>query len=424
MSRARRALVDITYEHVNITDDIEGCTKTFTYTDIASGGSDSISLEIEDREKKWMGGWAPQKGDQISAFAQFRDWMGDGDNWEIYCGDFEVDDVSMSGPPAVCKIGAVSIPRSEAFNEEERTKNWENVTVREVAEEIAYRACIELFYDADEIPILSLEQDQQTDCKFLYSVCEKYGLAMKVFAGKIIIFDEAKYESSSPVTTLCFEDFAKYRYNSTLAGTYTGARIAYTDPGTDEDHIVTVGGGTRIKEINEEADNASDAKRKAVASLNNANKKDTTFEGTVMAHIGLTAGGCVKISGFGAPDGIYYLDKVVTKIGGNGASQQNLSMHRTGYRMDDAMVLVDEQPDLGPEGEQGTYTVTKGDTLWTIASRFLGSAQRYAEIYDLNKEVIETGAKDRGKKDSSNGHWIFPGTELQLPLEEGKRNVR
>ena len=92
--------------------------------------------------------------------------------------------------------------------------------------------------------------------------------------------------------------------------------------------------------------------------------------------------------------------------------------------MDDAMVLVDEQPDLGPEGEQGTYTVTKGDTLWTIASRFLGSAQRYAEIYDLNKEVIETGAKDRGKKDSSNGHWIFPGTELQLPLEEGKRNVR
>ena len=296
-----------------------------------------------------------------------------------------------------------------------REKGYAATTTRE----IAGRAGISLFYEADEIPIRALEQDKQTDCKFLYAVCEKYGLAMKVFAEKIVIFDEAVYEAAKPVTTLKYRDFSKYSYNSTLAGTYTGAKIAYTDPCTGEEHIVTVGGGSRIMEINEEADSAADAQRKAVAALNNANKKDTTFTGTVMANRNLFASNCVEITGFGVPDGIYYLDKVVTKLSGNGASQQTLSMHRVGYRMDNATVLIDAQPPEKPEGEAGVYTVEKGDTLWTIAGQFLGAPLRYVEIYELNKELIEAEAQGRGKKDSSNGHWIFPGTELLLPPAEG-----
>lgn len=415
MSRARRASVDISYENTNITEQVKDCLKSFSYTDIASGGSDSIAIAVHDKEKRWMGGWSPQKGDHISASSHFTDWMNDGDNWEMYCGEFEVDDVSMSGPPASCSIKAVSIPRSEAFNDEERTKNWEEITVQEIAHEIAGRAGINLFYEADDIKVLSVEQDKQTDCKFLYSVCQKYGLAMKVFAGKIVIFDEAKYEAAGAVDTLHYEDFSKYDYNSTLAGTYTGAKISYTDPGTGEDHIVMVGGGRRIMEINEEADSAEDARRKAVAALNNANKKDTTFSGTVMARRTLIAGCCVNITGFGTPDGTYYLDKVETRIGGGGGSQQSLTMHRVGYRMDDATVIIDEQPEAMPTDESSIYTVVKGDTLCTIAAQCLGSSLRYAEIYNLNREEIEAKAQEHGKKNSSNGHWLFPGTELNIP---------
>lgn len=344
MSDVRRASVSMSYDHVDITEDIREYMKSFSYTDIASGESDSVSVMVQDKEKKWMGNWSPEKGDHVSATVKFTDWESEGDNWEMYCGELEIDDVSMAGPPAGCTIGAVSIPRSVAFNEEEHTKNWEDVTVQEVAREMADRAGISLFYEADDIFIHALEQDKQTDCKFLYSVCEKYGLAMKVFAEKIIIFDEVRYEQAPPVDTLNFEDFKQYNYKSTLEGTYTGAKISYTDPCNGEDHIVMVGGGSRIKEINEEADSAADAQRKAVAALNNANKKDTTFSGTIMARRKIIASNCVRIEGFGKPDGIYYIDKVVTKIGGNGATQQALTMHKTGYRMDNAKVLVDEMP--------------------------------------------------------------------------------
>ena len=419
MSRARRASIDVDYEHVSITDAIEGSVKALTYTDVASGESDSLSLSLQDRERKWMGSWAPQKGDHISASATFQDWDGDGDSWGIYCGSFEVDDISMDGPPPACTIGAVSIPRSTAFNEEERTKNWEEITVKEIAEEIASRAGISLFYEAEEISVTSIEQDKQTDCKFLYSVCEKYGLAMKVFAEKIVIFDEAAYEAAQPVTELKYEDFAAgYRYKSKLEGTYTGAKIAYSDPGTGEDHIVIVGGGARIKEINEVADSAADAQKKAIAALNNANKNDTTFSGTVKARRELIASSCIGLSGFGVPDGTYYLDKVVTKISGSGASQQSIEAHKIGYRMDNATVLIDEMPEETETGG-GEYTVVKGDTLWKIAEKTLGSQARYAEIYALNKDVIEKTAQGRGKKDSSNGHWLFQGTVLKIPGTKG-----
>ncbi|MDE7248258.1 MAG: LysM peptidoglycan-binding domain-containing protein [Lachnospiraceae bacterium] len=419
MSKARRASVSVTYEHVNITDEMAGSVKMLAYTDVASGESDAISLSLQDREKKWMGSWAPKKGDNMSASMTFQDWDEEGDGWSIYCGTFEVDDISMSGPPPSCTIGAVSIPRSTAFNEEERTKNWEEVTVKEIAEEIASRAGISLYYEAEDIPVWSMEQDKQTDCKFLYSVCEKYGLAMKVFAEKIVIFDEAVYEAAEPVTELKYEDFAAgYQYKSKLEGTYTGAKIAYSDPITGEDHIVTVGGGDRIKEINEEADSAADAQKKAIAALNNANKKDTTFSGTVKARRELLASRCIRISGFGVPDGTYYLDKVVTKVSGGGASKQSIEAHKVGYRMDNATVLIDEMPEE-TETDGGEYTVVKGDTLWKIAAQTLGTSTRYAEIYELNKDVIEETAKGRGKKDSSNGHWLFQGTILKIPGTKG-----
>ncbi|MCU7380522.1 LysM peptidoglycan-binding domain-containing protein [Clostridiales Family XIII bacterium ASD5510] len=63
----------------------------------------------------------------------------------------------------------------------------------------------------------------------------------------------------------------------------------------------------------------------------------------------------------------------------------------------------------------GTYTVKKGDCLWNIASKKLGKGSRWKEIYNLNKSTIEKAAKKHGRKSSSNGHWIYPGTKLKLP---------
>lgn len=77
-----------------------------------------------------------------------------------------------------------------------------------------------------------------------------------------------------------------------------------------------------------------------------------------------------------------------------------------------------EQPkstQTGGTGTSKTYTVVSGDNLWKIAQSKLGNGARHPEIYNLNKDAIESAAKKHGYKSSNNGWWIFPGTTLHIP---------
>ncbi len=78
----------------------------------------------------------------------------------------------------------------------------------------------------------------------------------------------------------------------------------------------------------------------------------------------------------------------------------------------------DNDQRLEKETDKTTYIVKSGDTLWSISKRFYGNGALYTRIYLVNKTKIESVAKSRGMKSSSNGHWIFPGTKLSLPAKE------
>ena len=55
------------------------------------------------------------------------------------------------------------------------------------------------------------------------------------------------------------------------------------------------------------------------------------------------------------------------------------------------------------EAEVEYYTIQSGDTLWAIASKFLGNGSKYPEIFEANREVIEDPDK------------IFPGQKIRIP---------
>lgn len=74
-----------------------------------------------------------------------------------------------------------------------------------------------------------------------------------------------------------------------------------------------------------------------------------------------------------------------------------------------------KKPTKRPTTSTTAYTIKAGDTLWGIASRFLGSGTRWKEVYNQNKSIIESTAKKRGLSSSNNGWWIFAGVKIQIP---------
>ena len=62
-----------------------------------------------------------------------------------------------------------------------------------------------------------------------------------------------------------------------------------------------------------------------------------------------------------------------------------------------------------------TYTIKSGDTLWGISKKFYGDGAKWKTIYNANQAIIESTAKKYGRKSSSNGSLIYPGTKLTIP---------
>lgn len=69
-----------------------------------------------------------------------------------------------------------------------------------------------------------------------------------------------------------------------------------------------------------------------------------------------------------------------------------------------------------------THTVQPGETLWGIAQQNLQSGERWPDIRDLNIPVLKEGlsrfAPNDPRREKELGHWIFPGQEFRLPMQE------
>lgn len=328
MVSARRVSINTKYKGTDISTEIAEYIESFSYDDAASGESDTISLSLRDDKKKWISSWFPEKGDSVECALVFKNWDYSGTSTKLKCGKFQVDDISFQGGPLSVTIGATSTPQGSAFNVTERTKTWESITVEQIAKEIAKRASVSLYYDADKISISSIEQSGQTDCKFLYSICQSYGLAMKVYSNKIVIIDEEKAEKEKATLTLKENDIISWSFNTTVAGTYTAAKVSFSDPDNDKDYVVKIGSGERVLTVNVTADSLKDAERKGIAKLNSENKKTSTMSVTIKANPSIVSGINVNIDGLGKIDGKYYIDKVRTKVSGSGATQMSLTLHK------------------------------------------------------------------------------------------------
>ena len=347
MAKARRASVAMLYNKKS-TDEAARYFGGFTYTDVASGSSDSISVQFNDPDRRWIDAWFPQKGDRLEPTVLFEDWEGDGDTKTMKCGAFVVDDFSFVGGPIRVTLNAVAMPSTSGFKATERTNTYEKTTLKEIGEKIAVRAGLELFFEpSDKVSIESVTQDKQTDCTFFNDLVTKYGYALKVYNDKLVVFDEATYEGKATVATLHEDDFETgWKYNTTLAGTYTGITYSYTAGKKNKTYSVDIGDvkSGRVLFCDDSSNNLYEATLIAVAKINNANKGTTTIQATLKGTWRIRATDCVKIEGIGKLDGKYFVEKSSLTVNSTGGTKTNLSLRLVEKRFEKAPPAIQQEP--------------------------------------------------------------------------------
>ena len=334
----RRADVKISYERKDVTKDVAPYQKSFEYSDIATGGSDEISLVVRNDDMRWLNKWKPLKGSTLSAKIMMHDWDKENISKSFKTGDMIMDDLTAEGSPAnEFTMKAVSAPVKSEFKSTKRKKTYKNATLQTIAQKIAKRAGVSLHYEASKIKIKEIEQSNEPDADFLLSLCDDYGLGIKIYNKKIVIYDEEKYEKKDPLVTIYRTDrtasgkkvagVESWEWNTTMQGTYAGCTVTYTDSSNNKKHKARAGKkkGRQLK-LNVSAFSKKDAQLKAKAALRRENKKLTTMSLTMQADPRVIATGTVKVTGFGKANGKYFVDEVKHHI--EGGYTIELTLHK------------------------------------------------------------------------------------------------
>lgn len=327
MQDARRAVLVLVYNGKDISTELSEYLTDFSYNDAPSGQLDDISITLEDRAKNWQGPWSPEDGDRINATIRTVNWEKPGEIKKLPLGSFEVDSLEFSGPPDVVSIKAVSLPVSSSIRQEKRSRSWEKVTLKTVAEQVAKRSGLKLMYQAPDNPSYDrLDQTEMSDLGFLLETATKEGIAVKVSAGKLVLFDEASFEQKPAVLTLTRgkDDIIDYHFTLLAASAaYRQCKITYTPPKAKKPITVTYTPPKAPKtgpvlKINEQVDSQAAALRVARKRLREKNKEYGKGSLTLMGDIRMAAGITINLKGWQRFDGKYIVESANHSLGSGG----------------------------------------------------------------------------------------------------------
>lgn len=388
-------------------------TGTYYYYDgVPVNGRYRITNTKERCGKKPVGenvtGWIDAGGGGSSsseAAPVFGSTVGTSAGGALPTGKFELDSVEANGPPYTVSLKGSSLPYGSPIRQTKKTKAWENYKLSGIAREIAGNAGMKCMYESEKDPKYKRkEQTKKSDITFLSELCHDAGISLKCSDGKIIMFDQAKYEALPPVMALVRGGgmYESYTLSTGAAQTqYGSCRVSYTDPATGKkfEGIATAEGEDKESEqrleITARVESNAEAKELAEMNLRLHNKFNRTASFTIPGNTGLVAGVNVLLIGFGGWSGKYMVKQATHTVGGSYTTKIDLRK-----------ILTPPPASSAKEDSGGgtTYTVKAGDNLWNIAKKHYGSGASYKKIYEANRDVI-----------GGNPNLIYPGQTLKLP---------
>lgn len=248
------------------------------------------------------------------------------------CGEFELDAITVDGPPQTVTIKATSLPYSCSIRQTAKSKSWESTTLSGIAKCIADANGMGLMWQSHYNPKYTrVEQYRKSDIAFLSKLCHDAGASLKATNNVLVIFDQSEYEKKSPARVIKFGEqggYTRYRLGTGTNSTYTSCRVSYTTSNgtvisaTEYAENYTAENSYQCLEIRQAVGSIAEAQLLAHKMLRLYNKYEYEASFTFPGDPALSAGEVVELVDFGAWNGKYIIKQAKHSLSRSGYTTQ------------------------------------------------------------------------------------------------------
>lgn len=297
----------LTYQEINITADISAMVLSIGYTDYLSGLSGEVEVVIGDHDQRWQASWYPALGDELNLAIGYRD------EGLLPCGNFQIDQLELSGPPdtfTVRCLAAFITPAMRTLN----SVGYEDQTLLGIARVIVQKYGLAVISAPDVIDVSfgRVTQKQETDLTFLKRLAVEHGYDFTVRGSSLVFYARAALETIAPAQVVTRTDLESFEFRNRTHTTYRAAQVAYQNPTSKSlifqsaAAIAPIPTGDVLK-VASRCENGQQASLKAQAAIRAHNMFFTEASLIMPGSIAMASGSTIGLSGFGEFDGTYLI---------------------------------------------------------------------------------------------------------------------
>ncbi|MFK3642350.1 phage late control D family protein [Pseudomonas protegens] len=239
--------------------------------------ADQLSITLSDHDGLLA---IPPKG------AVVRLWLGWSDTGLVDKGTYTVDETEHSGAPDVLSIRARSADLRKGLKTK-RERSWSNTTLGDVLGDIAIGNGLTATISGalDGLPILQLDQANESDANLISRVGEEFDAVVTVKAGCLLCIPAGGGKTASgmelPHITLTRADGDQHRYLQADRDSYDGVRAYFYDVNSAKKQEAIAGGGDNLKDLRHTFSDRQSALRAARAEFNRLQRGSATLSYTL-----------------------------------------------------------------------------------------------------------------------------------------------
>nr|WP_178123941.1 phage late control D family protein [Pseudomonas sp. WS 5079] len=246
-------------------------------TDNRGVEADQLTITLSDHDGLLT---IPPKG------AVLRLWLGWSDTGLVDKGTYTVDETEHSGAPDVLSIRARSADLRKGLKTK-RERSWSNTTLGEVLGDIAIgnNLTATIAGALDGLPILQLDQANESDANLISRLGEEFDAVASVKAGCLLCLPAGGGKTATgldlPHITLSRIDGDQHRYLQADRDSYDGVRAYYYDVNSAKKQEAIAGSGDNLKDLRHTYSDQQSALRAARAEFRRLQRGSATLSYTL-----------------------------------------------------------------------------------------------------------------------------------------------